>query len=112
MDKNNLRNNESINNIVYNSKQKKELYTSLTGRNEIAAKFLYLKDGAKKWIELAASPKCRIFKDEIKLIEEIKKELFKITNYENIFDIGCGEGKKAKILLNAVSALFLIHLLQ
>src|SRR3989344_1781016 len=101
---------DAIRGAVYTANQEKELFTALFGRSEIPLKYQYLKEGAQNWIDAAASPKYAIQLNELNLVRKISRRIRALTSYENVFDIGCGDGKKARVLLNQRIGYFPIDL--
>lgn len=79
-----------------------ELVTALKGRGEILQKLHYLGDGADLWVKYSNSIGYDIREKEIELLKENSREIFSSLKQEhcNLLDIGCGDGKKAHIILS------------
>lgn len=81
--------------------QMAELVTALKGRREIPQKFAYLADGADLWAKYCNISEYDIRLKETKLLEENSKKIFSAVKQEhcNLLDLGCGDGKKANLVL-------------
>ncbi len=82
--------------------QMAELVTALKGRREIPQKFHYLGEGADLWVKYCNAPEYDVRLKEIELLEENSRKIFSAAKQEhcNLLDLGCGDGKKAGLVLN------------
>lgn len=64
----------------------------------VDSKYIYLLGGAEQFIHTTKTEEYALYDTEKNMIKENKKELAEATN-PVIYDLGCGDGQKARILL-------------
>jgi uncharacterized SAM-dependent methyltransferase len=90
---------------VFSENQLSELYANLSSKYEIPYKFSYLGTGADLWdshYKLSLEDEDARRNQEYKLIiENIESLIFKLRGFKiiNIFDIGCGNGYPASVII-------------
>ncbi|PJA94120.1 MAG: hypothetical protein CO133_00635, partial [Candidatus Komeilibacteria bacterium CG_4_9_14_3_um_filter_37_5] len=69
---------------------------------EFDSLLLYIGDGAQKFLDITASEQYRVAGKEFQLLQEYKKDLVTNLVNSNVYDLGPGDGHKAKELLRGV----------
>ncbi len=75
----------------------KELISSLE-KGEVDGKFLYIMGGAEKFLKVMEAEKYQAANTEFKILKENLEEIARELP-PNIFDLGSGDGSKAKLIL-------------
>ncbi len=83
------------------SKTEKELQEELAlslEKGEVDSKFLYIMGGAEKFLQVMESEEYQVTSTEFKILEENLEEVSHNLP-SNIYDLGSGDGSKAKLIL-------------
>ncbi|MFH0954871.1 MAG: L-histidine N(alpha)-methyltransferase [Candidatus Micrarchaeota archaeon] len=90
-------------NFFSSQDQISEFLTAIQGRSEIPLKFEYLNKGAMLWKKAANDRAYGLSRTEKALLTDNAASISRTTGPCNVFDLGCGDGTKASILLKEMA---------
>lgn len=79
-----------------------QLFTTGLQTGEFDSLLLYIGDGAQKFLDITASEQYRLAGKEFQMLQQHKKELVSNIVNSSVYDLGPGDGHKAKELLRGM----------